>query len=53
MGGAWWEKSLRPVWSPAVAMGGVLGEDGPQVPLTEEQDAVSEFGSGCQYESFG
>jgi hypothetical protein len=51
--GAWWEKSLRPVWSPTVVVGAVLGKDGPQVPLTEDQDAVGEFGSGCQDESFG
>jgi hypothetical protein len=53
MVGAWWEKSLRPMWSPTVVMGAVLGEDGPQVPFTEDQDAVGEFGSGGQYESFG
>jgi hypothetical protein len=51
--GAWREKSLRPVWPPTVVMGAVLGKDGPQVPLTEDQDAVGEFGSGCQDESFG
>jgi hypothetical protein len=51
--GAWREKSLRPVWSPTVVMGAVLGKDGPQVPLTEDQDAVGEFGSGGQDESFG
>jgi hypothetical protein len=45
--GAWREKSLRPVWSPTVVMRAVLGQDGPQVPLTEDQDAVGEFGSGC------
>ena len=53
MVGAWWEKSLRPVWSPTVVMGAVLGKDGPQVPLSEDQDAVGEFGSGREYESFG
>jgi hypothetical protein len=26
---------------------------GPRVPLTEDQDAVGEFGSDCRYESFG
>jgi hypothetical protein len=36
--GAWREKSPRPVWSPTVAMGAVLGKYGPQVPLTEDQD---------------
>jgi hypothetical protein len=34
-------------------VGAELGEDGPQVPLAEDQDAVSEFGSGGQDESFG
>jgi hypothetical protein len=41
------------MWSPTVVMGAVLGKDGPQVPFTEDQGAVGEFGSGCQYESFG
>jgi hypothetical protein len=40
--GAGWEKSLRPMWSPTILMGAVLGKDGPQVPLTEDQDAVGE-----------
>ena len=31
----------------AVVVGAVLGEDGPQVPFAEDQDAVVEFGSGC------
>jgi hypothetical protein len=26
MVGAWWEESLRPVWSPTVVVGAVLGE---------------------------
>jgi hypothetical protein len=34
-------------------MGAVLGEDDPQVPFAEDQDAVGEFGSGGQDESFG
>jgi hypothetical protein len=34
-------------------MGAVLGKYRPQVPLTEDQDAVGEFGSGREYESFG
>jgi hypothetical protein len=50
--GAWREKSLRPVWSPTAVMGAVLGKYGPQVPLSEDQDAVGEFSSGRQYESF-
>jgi hypothetical protein len=51
--GRWREKSLRPVWSPTAAMGAVLGKYGPHVPLTEDQDAVGEFGSGCPYKSLG
>jgi hypothetical protein len=53
MVGAWWEKSLRPMRPPTVVVGAVFGEDGPQVPFTEDQDAVGEFGSGCQRESLG
>jgi hypothetical protein len=30
-----------------------LSEDGPQVPLVEDQDAVGEFASGGQHEAFG
>jgi hypothetical protein len=26
MVGEWWEESLRPVWSPTVVVGAVLGE---------------------------
>ena len=33
------------VWPAAVVVGAVLGEDGPQVPFAEDQDAVGEFGS--------
>jgi hypothetical protein len=51
--GPWWEKLQRPVWSPTVVMRAVLGQDGAQVPLTEDQDAIGEFGSGGQHESFG
>ena len=29
------------------------GKDGPQVPLAEDQDAVGEFSSDGQHESFG
>ena len=39
--------------APTVVVGAVAGEDGPQVPLTEDQDAVGEFGSGGQDEAFG
>jgi hypothetical protein len=41
---------MRP---PAVVVGAVLGEDGPQVPFAEDQDAVGEFGSGGSDEAFG
>jgi len=34
-------------------VGAELGEDGPQVPFAEDQDAVGEFGSGGQDEAFG
>jgi hypothetical protein len=51
--GAWRVKPQRSVWPPPVVMGAELVEDGPQVPLTEDQDAVCEFGSGGQDESFG
>ena len=30
-----------------------MAEDGPQVPLSEDQDAVGELGSGGQDEAFG
>jgi hypothetical protein len=47
------DKSQRAMWRPTVVVGAVLGEDGPQVPLAEDQDAVGELGSGGQDESFG
>jgi hypothetical protein len=34
-------------------VGAVFGKDTPQVPLAEDQDAVGEFGSGREYDSFG
>jgi hypothetical protein len=37
---AWREKSLRSMWPSTVVVGAVGGEDGPQVPLAEDQDAV-------------
>ena len=46
-------KPQRSMWPPAVVVGAVLGKDGPQVSLAEDQDAVSEHGSGGQDESFG
>jgi hypothetical protein len=43
---AWWEKSQRPMWPSTVVVGAVPGEDGPQMPLAEDRDAIGEFGSG-------
>jgi hypothetical protein len=42
-----------PMRAPTVVVSAVAGKDGPQVPLTEDQDPVGEFGSGGQHESFG
>ena len=41
------------MWPPTVVVGAVAGEDGPQLPLTEDQDAVGELGSGGPDEAFG
>ena len=51
--GAWRAKLKCSMWPPAVVVGAVLGEDGPQVAFAEDEDAVGEFGSGGQDESFG
>ena len=51
--GAWREKPKRSMWPSTVVVGAVAGEDGPQVPLAEDQYAVGEFGSGGQHEAFG
>ena len=51
--GAWREKPKRSMWPSTVVVGAVAGEDGLQVPLAEDQDAVGEFGSGGQHEAFG
>jgi hypothetical protein len=51
--GSWQEKSQRPMWPPTVVVGAVLGKNGPQVPLTEDKDAIGQFGPGGQHESFG
>jgi hypothetical protein len=40
------------MWAPPVVMGAVSGEDGPQVPLTEDQHAVGELGLDGQHEPF-
>jgi hypothetical protein len=41
--GAWRDKAQRSMGPPAVVVGAVLGEDGPQVPFPEDQDAVGEL----------
>src|SRR3979411_31795 len=41
------------MWPLTVVVGAVFGKDTSQVPLAEDQDAVGEFGSGREYESFG
>src|SRR5918994_561913 len=51
--GAWWDKAQRSMWPPSVVVGAVSSEDGPQVPLAEDQNAVGEFGSDGQDEPFG
>ena len=51
--GSWREKAQRSMWPPAVVVGAVVAEDGPQVSFAEDQDAVGEFGSNGQDESFG
>ena len=51
--GSWRLVSQRSMWPPPVVMGAIAGEHGPQVPFTEDQDAVGEFGSDGQDESFG
>ena len=49
----WRPKSQRSMWTPAVVLNAVPGKDGPQVPLTEDQDPVGDFGPDGQHESFG
>jgi hypothetical protein len=41
--GAWRDTLQCSVWPAAVVVGAVLGEDGPQVPFAEDQDAIGEF----------
>jgi hypothetical protein len=41
------------MWSPRVVVRAGPGEDGPQVPFAEDQDAVGQLGSDGQDESFG
>src|SRR4051812_17697081 len=49
-GGRNLQRSMRPL---AVVVGAVSGEDGPQMSLAEDQDAVGELGSGGQDNSLG
>jgi hypothetical protein len=51
--GAGWNELQGSMWPPPVVAGAVSGEDGLQVPFTEDQDAVGELGSDDQNESFG
>jgi hypothetical protein len=44
--GAWRVKSQRSMRPPPVVAGSELGEDGPQVPFTEDQDAVGVTAAG-------
>jgi len=40
------------MWPPSVVVGGVLGQDRPQVPLAEDQHAVGDLGPGGEHEPF-
>jgi hypothetical protein len=51
--GAWRSKRECSMWPSAVVVGGIPGNDGPQVTFAEDQDAVGEFGSGGADEAFG
>ena len=51
--GARWNEAQRSMWPPSVVVGAVTSEDGQQVSLAEDEDAVGEFGSGGQDEAFG
>src|SRR5262245_35502299 len=50
---AWRAQLQRWMWASPVVVGAVLGEDDPQVPFAEDQDAIGELGSDGQDESFG
>ena len=41
------------MWSPPVLMRAVPGEDGPQVPFAEDQDAVGQLGPVADEEPDG
>jgi hypothetical protein len=47
--GAWREEAQRSMRPPSVVVGAVPSEDGPQVSLAEDQDAVGELGSDSQW----
>jgi hypothetical protein len=51
--GVWRAQLQRSMWAPPVVVGAVSGEDGSQVPLTEDQHAVGELGPDGQHEPFG
>jgi hypothetical protein len=51
--GAWRTTLECSMWPPTVVVGTVPLEDASQVLFAEDQDAVGEFGSGGQDESFG
>src|SRR5215217_5122964 len=53
MTGARRVKPERPMWPSPVVVRAIPGKDGPQVVFAEDEDAVGEFGSGGQDESFG
>jgi hypothetical protein len=41
------------MWPSSVVVGGVPGQNGPQVAFAEDQDAVGELSPGSQDEAFG
>ena len=48
-----WTELVGTVRSSAVVVSDVAGKYCSQVPLTEDQHSVGEFGSGGEYESLG
>ena len=53
MGRQWWAKVASAMWPSTVVVANVFREHDTQVPLTEDQHAVGEFGSQGADESFG
>jgi hypothetical protein len=51
--GTWRVKLQCAMWPAAVVVGGVPGNDVPQVLFAEDQDAIGGFGSGGEDEVFG